>query len=279
MTHINPDLDAITAVWILKRWHPEFKEARVEFIYAGSTFEEKAVDSDPDVVHVDTGWGKFDHHQTGERTCAAKLVTDWVAAIKPSVGEDEALRRLVEVVMEVDFGAADLKYPGAGEDRYAFLFNERKIISGWQRKYPGQSDKHLEWGMVVLDGAYESLKSKIESQKVLDEAVEFDTRWGKGVAAETNAFGFMPLAQTQGFAVVILKDRKKGHVRIHGLNQEGFPEIDFSQAAEALKQKDPQATWFLHASKKLLLNGSTVNPNMVPTRLTLDQVVEVIKSD
>ena len=273
VTHINPDLDAMTAVWLLKRFQSEFRQAEVKFVYAGSTYEEKPVDSDPDVVHVDTGWGRFDHHQTGERTCASKLILDWLGV------KDEALERMIEVVLEVDVEAADLRYPDAGADRYAFLFNERKIISGWQRRYQGQSDKHVEWGMVVLDGIYENLKAKIAAQAVIDnQGVAFETRWGKGLGAETNVFGFMPLAQTQGFAIVATKDPKRGHVRIHGLNQEGKEDIDLTGVAEALRQKDTKATWFLHASKKLLLNGSTVNPNMIPTSLGLNEVMEVLTS-
>ena len=272
VTHINPDLDAMTAVWLLQRFAPDFKDAQVRFIYAGSTYEEKKVDSDEDVVHVDTGWGRFDHHQTGQRTCAARLILQWLGL------KDEALERMVEVVTEVDWGAEDLRYPEAGADKYAFLFNERKIISGWQKRYPGQSDKHLEWGLVVLDGVYENLKSKLEAQSVIEkQGRAFETRWGQGLAAATSVFGFMPLAQTQGFVVVAVKDPKKGHVRIHGLSQAGKEEVNFTAVAEQLRAKDPRATWFLHASKKLLLNGSTVNPNMIPTSLNLDEVVEVLQ--
>lgn len=272
MTHINPDLDAMTAVWLLKRFDPDFKNAEVKFIYAGSTYQDKPVDSDAEVVHVDTGWGKFDHHQTNERTCASRLILSFLGL------KNEAAERMVEVVTEVDYGAADLKYPDAGADKYAFLFNERKIISGWQKRYPGQSDKHLEWGLVVLDGVYENLKSKLEAQLVIqNQGIPFETRWGQGLAATTSVFGFMPLAQAQGFVVVAVKDPKKGHVRIHGLSQVGKEAVDFTAVAEQLRAKDPRATWFLHASKKLLLNGSTVNPNMIPTSLNLDDVVEVLQ--
>jgi hypothetical protein len=272
VTHINPDLDAMTAVWLLKRFGPEFKDAPVKFIYAGSTYQDKPVDSDAEVVHVDTGWGKFDHHQTNERTCAARLILQWLGL------KDEALERMVEVVTQVDWGAEDLRYPDAGADKYAFLFNERKIISGWQKRYPGQSDKHLEWGLAVLDGVYENLKNKLEAQLVIEkQGRAFATRWGQGLAAVTNVFGFMPLAQAQGYAVVVVKDPKKGHVRIHGLDQAGKEAVDFTGAAEQLRIKDAQATWFLHASKKLLLNGSTVNPKMIPTSLNLDAVVEVLE--
>jgi hypothetical protein len=53
--------------------------------------------------------------------------------------------------------------------------------------------------------------------------------------------------------------------------------VDFTQAYEALMKKDPQATWFLHASKKILLNGTTKNPDMKPTKLSLDEIIEVLK--
>jgi hypothetical protein len=41
---------------------------------------------------------------------------------------------------------------------------------------------------------------------------------------------------------------------------------------------DPQATWFLHVSKKMLLNGSPKNPKMKPTKLPLNDIIEVLKT-
>ena len=55
VTHMFPDLDAICSVWLLKRFDPDFSEAEVKLIPAGTTYEDKPVDFDPDIVHTDTG--------------------------------------------------------------------------------------------------------------------------------------------------------------------------------------------------------------------------------
>jgi hypothetical protein len=54
--------------------------------------------------------------------------------------------------------------------------------------------------------------------------------------------------------------------------------VDLSQVYQIIKQRDPQADWFLHASKKLLLNEASVNPNMKPTRLSLEEIISIIKT-
>ena len=87
VTHFAPDLDGITSIWLLKTFLPEWKEAAIAFVPAGKTLQDTPVDSDLEVVHVDTGFGKFDHHQSNEDTCAALLVYE-------SLGKkDEALEK------------------------------------------------------------------------------------------------------------------------------------------------------------------------------------------
>jgi len=120
VTHLNPDLDAITSVWLLKRFGgSEFGNAEVKYIPAGTTYKNQPVDKDEGVVHVDTGFGRFDHHGRNQKTCAATLVLEYLRSEFPSVKKDLALSRLVKVVEDIDFEAADLYYPEAEDDRYA----------------------------------------------------------------------------------------------------------------------------------------------------------------
>ena len=281
VTHMNPDLDVIASVWLLKRFgSPEWQEAEVKFVPAGKTYKDEKADSNPDIFHVDVGLGKLDHHQTGdENLCGATLVFDYLAENDLSLKNDEALKRLVEVVRDIDW-AGYLRFPQPDHDRWSFFFFEEGIISGWQRKYRHKSDDHMEWGLIVLDGVYGDLQSKVEAEAVLkDKSIEFKTRWGKGVGAETEAFGFKSVALSKGYPIVVTKNSKSGSIRISGFEFGKIkPKVDLTEVWEILKHKDPNATWFLHSSKKLLLNGSRANPDMIPTSLSLKEVMEVLEN-
>src|SRR3989344_8330959 len=78
VTHMAPDVDAITSVWLLKRFLSGWNEAQVKFVPAGKTLDNQIADSDPEIWHVDTGMGILDHHQTDEDTCAAKRCLEYI---------------------------------------------------------------------------------------------------------------------------------------------------------------------------------------------------------
>ena len=88
VTHIGPDLDAITSIWLAKTFLPAWEEASLAFVPAGSTLEGKPPDDNPEILHVDTGFGRFDHHQTNADTCASILVYE---EIKKTRGANPAL--------------------------------------------------------------------------------------------------------------------------------------------------------------------------------------------
>lgn len=270
VTHLGPDLDAITSVWLLKMFYPHWEEADVAFVPAGTTLNNQKPDSDPDVIHVDTGFGIFDHHQTGENICAATLVYD---AIVETKGEDAALERLVRVVNAVDH-FQQVFYPDPNEDYWEF--DLASIIDAWRLLYGDDNLKILYAGMTALDAVYKSFQNKVWAEKEIKEKGKvFDTIWGKAMGVETTNDDVIHLAQKTGFQVVIRKDPKKQYVRIKSLP---LDTIDLTPVYEILKEKDSSATWFLHASHHMVLNGSTKNPEMRPSRLTLDEIIEIVKS-
>lgn len=275
ITHLNPDLDAICSVWLLKRFLPDYEDAEVKFIPAGVV----PLQGDKDTLYVDTGFGELDHHQTGERTCASKLVWKYIRKQKTdnskqrTIIDEQAIDKLVDVVLRIDYDAEDITIPNAADDFYSFLFNERQILRGIRTLFRGQSEKHLEIGMTIMDALYEVLKAKIKAEKVIENGIKFKTKWGKSLGAVTNNEMYMHLAQEKGYQVVAAKDPKKGHIRIHAFPNKG---INFTKEYNKLKKLDREATWFLHASKGLLLNGSSANPEMKPTKLTLEEVIEVL---
>src|SRR3989338_10733789 len=125
VTHIAPDVDAITSVWILKRFLPGWEDAEVKFVPAGKTLNNDIVDSDSDILHVDTGMGILDHHQTDEDTCAAKRCLEHIKKVKSTklkvhkVEDNEALERMVEVVNDIDH-FKEVYYPNPMADYYDF---------------------------------------------------------------------------------------------------------------------------------------------------------------
>lgn len=277
VTHIAPDVDAVTSVWLLRRFLPGWKDAELAFVPAGKTLNDEPADSNPDIHHVDTGMGMLDHHQTDEDTCAARRTHEYIAkSQKTAFGthgyKEEALIRLLDVVNDIDH-FREVYYPNADSDIYELGFVS--ILDGWKLLFSQDDHKIAEMGLVILDGIYKSFQNKLWAQHELDtKGVGFETTWGKGIGVETINDEVMKLSQRQGYVVAVRKDPKKGFVRIKGMP--GSP-VDFTLVCEELKKRDSQATWFLHASRRMLLNGSSKNPDSRPTTLTLKEVIEILK--
>lgn len=273
VTHISPDQDAICAVWLVKRFFPGFSSAKIEFVSAGQTLNGQAPDADPDIVHVDTGLGRFDHHQTADRSlCAAVLVLKEIISQKYIRNDldEEALERLTSVVLDIDH-AGDKLWPAPESDRWDFMPDN--VFDGL--KFKGEKNLFLvDYGMNTLDGVFWGMKRKLTGSKILERGIFFDSPWGRGVGVETAVEGMHSLGERLGIKVIIQKDPRKGNVRIHV--HPAVKTADLTLACEELQRRDPQSDWFLHANKHLLLNGSSKNLTMRPTKLTLKEVIEII---
>lgn len=268
VVHIGPDLDAITSAWIVKTFWPGWEEASFAFVPAGTTLNKMDPDSDPEILHTDTGFGKFDHHQTDADTCASILVYEELKKLR---GPDPVLERIVAVVNDVDH-FREVFYPDAAADYWEFWIVGQ--IDGWRLLYADDPLKIMELGFASLDGIYKVMLNKVWAEKEMATATEFATKWGKGIGFETVNDEVIHQAQKRGYAFVIRKDPKKGYVRIKTLPKQ---EIDLTSLYERLKKDEPDATWFLHASKHMILNGSAKNPDMKPSKRTLQDLVSVIK--
>lgn len=271
VTHVSPDFDGIPAIWILRKFHPDFKSANLAFVPAGSTYNNEPVDSNPDIVHVDTGMGKFDHHQSDDFTCAAQLVYEWLIAEGYVDAGDEALARMIKIITELDHGYDNYKWAEPENDRYEFML--QNLFVGYKILYPRQDDKHIELTIEGLEAVYKLLQFKVKAEKEINGGKKFKTRWGEGVAVVSDNQSILDLGVKMGFAVVLTKDPNRGNVRITGSNN---AQVDLTKAYEMVKVKDPEATWFLHASKVLLRNGSSRNPTMRATKLGIDQMIEIL---
>lgn len=271
VTHIHPDLDAITSVWLVARFFPSWEEASIEFVAAGTTYNNQLPDADANIIHLDTGLGKFDHHQTDAYTSATKLVYEYLISNDLVPGADrDALERLITHVNDIDH-FAEVNFPEPTSDRYEFTLSQ--IIEGLNSTLT-TSGQVLSCTLLMLDALLQLFKNKIKAEQEIKKGFVFQSSWGKSIAMETRNEEAMKLSLKMGYSLVIRKDPAKGNVRIKTLPKK---ELDLTPIYNRLKELDPKATWFLHSSKNILLNGSSKGPNMIPTTLPLKLVIEKIQ--
>ena len=299
IAHTSPDWDAIGSIWILKRFLPGWENAKVEFVPAGERSPRVAnkskeadekivvVSGEDKIIHVDTGLTPLDHHQIYDTNiCSTTRCWDYVleenkdlhARTSDTRQEDKihAITRVVDYIVALDH-FQEVFWKDASSDIHEFSFYG--ILEGMKGLHPNQDDFYASWGMEVLDAMVVRFESRIWAEKEIQKGKEFMTKWGKGLAVQTINDSVIKLGQKMGFSVVVRKDPRKGYVRIKALpHKDGVTkDINLTLVSEQLRKMDPEATWFLHVSNKMLLNGTPKNPKMIPSKLSLDEIISVLE--
>lgn len=272
VTHLSVDLDAVAACWLIQRFLPGWKDALIKFVPAGLTLNNQPPDDNQEIIHVDTGLGKFDHHQSNAQTCSAQKVLDYLKKkklIKKKLLEP--LNILVNFIIEDDH-FLEVYYPEPQSDRYEFLINN--LVDGLKITL-GDDKKLVEIVSTILDGILEKLKNKVKAEQEIKEGFVFNSYLGKSFAIESGNDEVLRYAQKIGFQLVIRKDPKYGNVRI---KCPPHPKLDLTPIYNKILKVDSVGSWFLHASRHMLLNGSPKRPDQKPSFLTITKLVEIIKS-
>lgn len=271
VTHQSVDLDAVSSCWLIKKFIPGWKDAKINFVNAGSTLDNQAPDCNSDIIHVDTGFGQFDHHQTNEYTSSTKLIFTYLNN-KKYLKEYlvDPLQRLVDCVNEIDH-FAEAFFPDAVADHYEFMFYQ--IIEGL--KLTSKDDlKVIDLAFPILDAILITFINKVQAEKDIKNGYIFKSKWGKSIALETNNEEAMKLALKMEYSLVIRKSSTQARLRIKTLPKK---ELDLTPIYNEIIKVDKKASWFLHVSKNMLLNGSSKNPSLIPSSLSLQKLIAIIK--
>ena len=280
VTHHAPDLDAIASSWLLKTFATQhYGNAKFAFVNPGDKIEPAAIKelqiSPADVVHVDTGLGRFDHHQPErghDHTSATSLVYTYLCQLHPELEQDQALELLTEFVTDIDH-FEEIYWPEADHHRYNFMLHE--IIRGLEFVELHDDDSQLHFGFTCLDGVYSTLKQHVKAKDILKEKAEyFHIKLGKCMAVETRNDDTLKLAQKYGSIIVIRKDPTEGHIRIKARPD---AELNLKALADEIALVDKTGTWYYHPSGKMLINGSRKHRSQKPSPLSLAQVIELVK--
>jgi hypothetical protein len=295
VVHTSPDMDAIASIWLIKKFLPGWEDAFAKFVPAGGRVGDAAkgqsfdyaiekIDKD-EYIQADTGMGPLDHHQTqSNKVCATTLTFDFVKqfllAYDPPVNPEkiEALQRLVNYVLEVDHFQEVFRPDSLADYNDFSVVN---ILDGLKLEKPNQDDYYVTFISNCLDALLHDFENKIWAEReIRQNGIKFETKWGKGLGIESINDSVIKLAQLMGYVIAVRRDPRKGYVRIKTKpnKNDGDKGIDLTLTCEQLKKMDPDATWFLHVSKKMLLNGTPKNPKMKPTKLPLNAIIEVLKN-
>ncbi|MFA6813968.1 MAG: hypothetical protein GX943_02945 [Candidatus Pacebacteria bacterium] len=287
VTHHAPDLDAIGSVWLFKRFDPlNYADAKVAFVDPGDKISLEDCEKNyncqlHEVTHVDTGLGEFDHHQV-ERAApnisASSLVYDYICKHYPDKKDDQALAAVVKHITEIDH-FNEINWAEAKEDR--FTFSLHSLIHGHEFVNLHNDQSQLNFGLEALDYAYAALTQRYSAKETIKKkGQEFNINIGLCLAIESGNDDTIKLAQIQGYQLVVRKDSEQGFIRIKARPDSKNPDgssFDLKKLEEAISQLDQSATWFYHASGKMLLNGSSGWRQKKASKLSLKQVVDLIK--
>lgn len=279
-THHSPDLDAIGAIWTLKRFNAqEYADAKITFVNPGERItKQQAAQLDAtlhEVTHVDTGLGKFDHHQPEravEKTSASKLTYQYVCQVHPDLKQDQALKRLIEFITDIDH-FQEIHWPEADHLRYVMMIHE--LIRGHEMRPNHNDESQVYFGLECLDNAYYALGQTIRANQIIQEqGRNFSLGQISCLAIETANNDTIKQAQKQGYGLVVIKNPGQGDIRI-----KVRPDSDLilKSLYEKIKEVDDQGSWYYHPAGKMLLNGSQKKQDMKPSPLSLNKVIQLIK--
>ncbi len=264
VTHINPHLDDISAIWLYKKFHPEFAMAEIEFIPASR--DEGVKNESEDKIYLGTGGGKFDQHKGDLEDCATSLV--WKDIVSEGLApkdeiELKAYEELVEWNRQIDLGH--------GTDADFGPYSVQAFIRSKDSTKEG-SLKSLQMGEEILERILALLKDVKQSEKDWESKVEFESPFGKSFAISSETID-RAFVREKGGDLFLMYDPKNKSTQFFTPSFE----IDLEPIYKKAVEKEPDSGWFLHQSHHMVICGSSSAPD-AHTDLSFEQLINLAKS-
>lgn len=265
ITHRRPHLDDICGIWLFMRFIPGFADAQSDFIstdHKGNPSEDTA-----ERIHIGVGRGQFDEHKGDVDDCATSLVFRHVREqvdLEPQT--ERALEKIVQWVLLEDTGLL-----AKIEQRD---FTVPIILKGEYERAKRDSGAVVELGLKMLDALLPGQLNQVQVEEDWESRTEFVSRFGLAAALESDSSGMDFFAYKKGFPLVV---QINAGSRYHGIRADADSDIDLTPVYEELMQREPEVGWYLHHSKKMLLCGGDLSPEVKPSSMTLEQLIELLK--
>lgn len=302
VTHWKPDIDEITAQWLLKKFgqkmFPGAENARVVFVEAGSqnyrgrTAEECEKDG---ILMIGVGGGRFDEHPNGgnsrkEDECAATLVAKALG-----VDENPALGRILQYVAR-----SDLKGHTQPFELAALTKDLNALYPDTPRRVTGRISELLEAKY------HQQVAFWSNAQQALDGAITFEVFEGpsgpiKLAIARSDNPEASKFARSEagGGADIVIQHQTRGNTQVFINRKSGKGIISLRDLARMVRIEEQKLKgsflvrdwnllavegkiegaeeWYYHPEGEMLLNGSLTAPNVPATKISLERLIELTR--
>ena len=266
VTHVIPHLDDIAALWLLVRFDPALKRAGLSFVETTP----EGIKLPKGAIGVGVGRGVYDEHKGDKKDSAVSLV--WKDLKRrgrtPKGLRGTALAALVDFVRRGDMG----EYIGKEGPGIPTATTLRALA-----KLPGESSRSATLvGFRLLDAELVLYEERARIDAAIARGAKFMTKWGRGIGLTVEAVPGMVSGRIAelGYAMVVLRYPKTGFLHVRATPG---TRVDLSRLAKVVMKEEPQARWYLHHSKKMLLQGDWVAPVSTRTRYGVAGMIKLIK--
>lgn len=276
-THEGPHLDEIATKWLIEK-------------FGDKEFLDKYVSNR--ILEVGIGGGLFDEHPVNserkEGECAATLVAKALG-----VDDNPALEKILKFVVTHDLKGG------------AQPFDLASLVKLLHQQFPNDPERVIEWAMVGLEAKYrEQLQFFTATKQEFERAAEIEEIQGPGrqtlkmvtVVSDDEQMSKFARSSFGGGAAIIIQRRSSGNVQIYTNKRYGLTLYDVAQMIRLAEQRakgqvvmtdwetlssegkvEGTEEWFFHHAGQMLLNGSLTAPDVPPTKLSLEQIKEMVR--
>ena len=130
--------------------------------------------------------------------------------------------------------------------------------------------------MKALDGIFITVREKQVLLRDWKKRTSFKTKWGRGVAIKTSVSSqqVAQLSMQKGYVLFAVVNPENGYRYIKSAVRKA--KVNLTQAFKKAAKQEPNAEWYLHHSKRMLICGSDVAENKKLSKLSLRQLQELL---
>ncbi len=257
VTHVIPHLDDVAGFWLLMRFDSACRNSKMKFV----TTAAKGITLRASEIGIGVGRGKYDEHKGDRKDSATSLIWKDLKrrGLLPKGVRGKAVAEIADYVRRGDLG----EFIGKASETYGLTGLLRAIPD-----LPGHdSMTATEIGLILLDATLKLYEDRISIDAAIRRGLKFRTKWGRGVAITSSG---LPAAISnsiaeKGYVMVVV--RFAGTSNLHIRCTPGH-RTDLSKLAALLMKEEPEAEWYFHHSKKMLLQGDRIARKAAPTRYT-----------